>query len=350
MSARWLFPLLAALNFALPARAEPKPGLDIYFIDTEGGAATLIVTPQRESVLIDCGNPGVRDAERIHEVATKQAKLEAIDHLVITHWHSDHYGGAARLSKLIPIHKYYDRGIPKELEEDKSNFPLLIQAYRTASDNKSKTMKAGDEIALKQTDGAPKVRLLCLCANGETIPDKKDAPENPAAKDHKPKAEDKTDNAKSVGFLLSYGDFKFLDLGDLTWNVENKLVHPSDKIGRVDVYQVTHHGLDISNNPVLINTVKPRVAVFNNGPRKGGHPSVTAALRRVPDIKAIYQLHRNVTVGAQENADPEYVANPDEKCMGESIRLSVTADAKTYAVTVGSKGKTRTYETRTPEK
>jgi competence protein ComEC len=351
MSIRWLFALFAVLSLALPVRADKPPaGLDIYFIDTEGGAATLIVTPQRESILIDCGNPGVRDAERIHEVATKQAHLEAIDHLFITHWHSDHYGGAGRLSKLMPIRHYYDRGIPEKLAEDPSNFPLLIDAYRSASENKSKTMKAGDELTLKQSDTGPKVRLLCLCANGETIPDRKDAPENPLAKEHQPKDADPSDNAKSLGFLLSYGDFRFLDLGDLTWNNEYKLVHPTDKIGLVDVYQVTHHGLDISNNPVLINTVKPRVAVFNNGPRKGGHPSVTATLRRVPDIKAIYQMHRNVAVGAQENADPEYIANPDEKCQGESIHLSVAADAKTYNVTVGSKGKPRTYDTRTAEK
>jgi beta-lactamase superfamily II metal-dependent hydrolase len=347
MRLRWWFAVLALCGLALPARAA---GLDLYFIDTEGGAATLIVTPERESILIDCGNPGTRDAERIHDVATKQAKLEAIDHLIITHWHSDHYGGAGRLAKLMPIRKWYDRGIPESLAEDPSNFPLLIQAYRSASDKKSQTLKAGDEIALKQSEKGPKVRLLCLCGNGQTIPDKKDAPENPIAKDHKAKDEDKSDNAKSLGFLLSYGDFRFLDLGDLTWNNEYKLIHPTDKIGLIDVYQVTHHGLDISNNPVLINTVKPRVAIFNNGARKGGAASVIATLRRVPDIKAIYQMHRNVTVGAQENADPEYIANPDEKCMGESIRLSVAADAKSYGITVGTKGKPRTDETRSKDK
>src|SRR5262249_14199558 len=119
MSARWLGTLLAALTLALPARAEPKPGLDIYFIDTEGGASRLIAPPKRGPALTACGTPGVRAAERIHEVATKQANLEAIAHLITTHWHSDHSGGAARLSKLIPIRHYYDRGIPKELEEDK---------------------------------------------------------------------------------------------------------------------------------------------------------------------------------------------------------------------------------------
>ena len=93
--------------------AEPKRGLDIYFIDTEGGAATLIVTPAGESVLIDCGNPGPRDAERIHKAAAEVAGLKSIDHLAITHWHTDHYGGAEQLSNLMPIHHFYDRGIPR---------------------------------------------------------------------------------------------------------------------------------------------------------------------------------------------------------------------------------------------
>jgi competence protein ComEC len=328
--------------------AEPARGLNIYFIDTEGGAATLIVTPAGESVLIDCGNPGPRDAERIHKAATELAGLKAIDHLAITHWHTDHYGGADRLSKQMPIHHFYDRGIPDKLDEDPKNFPTLIQAWKTASKGKSKALRPGDEIALKQAEGAPAVKLLCLCAAGEVLPDKAGAAENPVAKDHKPKDEDKSDNAKSLGFLLSYGDFRFLDLGDLTWNVEYKLVHPSDKVGPVDVYQVTHHGLDLSNNPVLINTVRPRVAVFNNGPEKGCAPVVTAALRRSPEIKAIYQLHRNLKVGSQENTDPEFIANAEEKCQAEPIKLSVAPDGKSYTLTVGSKGKPKQYETRKP--
>src|SRR5262249_21784565 len=180
----------------------------------------------------------------------------------------------------------------------------------------------GDEITLRQGEGPP-LRLVCLCGSGEVLPDKPGAPENPIAKEHKPQPEDKTDNAKSLGFLLSFGDFRFLDLGDLTWNIEYKLVHPSDKIGPVDVYQSTHHGLEISNNPVLIKTVRPRVAIFNNGARKGGHPQVIGTLRRLPEIKAIYQVHRNVTVGSQENTDPEFIANPDEVCKGEAIKLAV---------------------------
>ena len=335
--------VLACAATALPA--DGPRGLDISFVDTEGGAATLVVTPAGESLLIDCGNPGPRDAERIHKAAAA-AGLKAIDHLAITHWHTDHYGGTERLAKLMPVRNFYDRGIPESLADDPKNFPTLIRAYKAASGGKSRTLRPGDEIALAAKDGTPPLRVLCLCSAGEVVPDRPGAPENPLAKDHKPQPADKSDNARSLGFLISYGGFRFLDLGDLTWNVEHKLVSPTDKIGPVDVYLTTHHGLESSNNTVLMRTVRPRVAVFNNGPRKGCHPSVTAALRRIPDVQAIYQLHRNLGVGAQENADPEFIANPDEKCQGESIRLSVAPDGKSYALVVGSKGRPRTYQTR----
>lgn len=339
---RWLFAALPL--FALTPLA-PARGLDIHFIDTEGGAATLIVTPAGESVLIDCGNPGGRDAERIHKAA-RAAGLKKIDHLVITHWHADHYGGVARLVNLIPVANFYDHGVPETLAEDKKGFTSLIGPYKEASKGKSKVLKPGDVLELKQAEGAPALKLFCLCGDGQVIPDKPDAPKNPIAEAHKPKPEDKSDNARSLGFLLSYGDFRFLDLGDLTWNIEYKLVHPSDKIGLVDVYQVTHHGLDVSNNPVLINTVKPRVAIFNNGAKKGAAASVTATLRRVEGIEAIYQLHKNVTVGEAENTEPAFIANKEEKCRGESITLSVAADGKSYSVKVGSEGKPREYKVR----
>ncbi len=338
-------PLLAVLlTFAaIPAIAAEPRGLDIHFIDTEGGAATLIVTPAGESVLIDCGNPGSRDSDRIHKV-TEKIGLKQIDHLVITHWHSDHYGGVDRLTKLIPVKNFYDHGMSDAIPEVKGA-TALIQAYKDASAGKAKTLKPGDEIKLKQTEGAPALTLRCLCGDGQVLPDAPNAPENPIAKDHKPQDADTSDNARSLGFLLSYGDFRFLDLGDLTWNIEHKLVHPSDKIGLVDVYQVTHHGLAISNNPVLIQTVKPRVAICNNGARKGGHASVISTLRRVEGLEAIYQLHKNLTATDAENTDPEFIANKgDKECLGEGISLATAADGKTYKVTVG--GKTREYKVR----
>jgi glyoxylase-like metal-dependent hydrolase (beta-lactamase superfamily II) len=198
MSSRWFYALVAVLALPLTAaRADEKRGLDIYFVDTEGGAATLLVTPAGESVLIDCGNPGGRDAERIHAVATR-AGLTAIDHLLITHWHLDHYGGVDRLAQLLPIRHFYDRGIPDRLEEDPMNFPALIRKYRAVSGGKSTTLRPGALVPLKQKEGAPPVRLLCLCGGGEVIPDRAGAPANPVAGEHKPQPPDPTDNARSL--------------------------------------------------------------------------------------------------------------------------------------------------------
>jgi competence protein ComEC len=340
--------LAAALLTALaaPGQADPPPReLTITFVDTEGGAATLIVTPAGESILIDCGNPGRRDAERIHD-AMKRLGLAALDHLIVTHWHLDHYGGAGRLSELVAVRRFYHHGIPDSLPEDKNNFPLLIAAFRKAAAGKEQVLKPGDAVPLKQAPGTLEVSLRCLCGNGRVVPDRDGAPANPIARDHQPRDVPPTDNDNSLGFLLTYGSFRFLDLGDLTWNFEHKLIHPTDKVGPVDVYQVTHHGLDVSNNPVLMRTVNPRVAVFNNGPRKGASPRVMGELRRLPEVQAVYQLHRNLTVSAAENTDAPLIANDGPGQSGAPIRIAVAADAKSYAVVVGWAGNPRRFQTR----
>src|ERR1051326_2613946 len=129
--------------------------LDIYWNDTEGGGATLIVAPAGESVLIDSGNPGDRDAGRIHHVAARVAGLKAIDNIVCTHWHLDHYGGHGPLAKLMPIRKFWDRGHPGESNDDPDHFLALYAAYKAACGGKTNTLKAGDVISLKQTPGTP---------------------------------------------------------------------------------------------------------------------------------------------------------------------------------------------------
>src|SRR5436309_1803394 len=143
---RFLFAVSVFL-FAAAAQADSR-GLEIYFIDTEGGAATLIVTPAGESVLIDSGNPGKRDAERIFKVASEQAKLTAIDHHVISHWHLDHYGGIERLTQLMPIKQFYHHGIPETLAEDATNFPVLIKAFKRAAEGHETRLKPGDRLPL----------------------------------------------------------------------------------------------------------------------------------------------------------------------------------------------------------
>ena len=160
------------------------------------------------------------------------------------------------------------------------------------------------------------------------------------------KPEDKTDNVNSVGVVLRFGPFKFFDGGDLTWNIENRLVCPNRVVGSVDVYQVDHHGLDISANPVLINALRPRVALINDGPRKGGEAMAFATLKSNRDIEAIYQLHRNVRTTDKNNAPPDFVANDEEACQGNFIKLSVDPTGKSYTVTIPAKQISRTYRTR----
>lgn len=319
--------------------------LVVRLVDVEGGGGTLIITPARESILIDCGNPGPRDAGRLAK-AIREEGLTKLDHLVITHWHLDHYGGTETLAGLIPIGQFWDRGIPASLDEDKGNFPTLIAAYKRASKGSSRAVKPGDSIPLKQAEGAAKVTMTCVCASGEVIKPKEGIGPNPRAGEIRPMADDPTDNARSLGFVISLGDWRYLNLGDLTWNTESRLVMPVNRLGEIDVYQSTHHGLSVSNNPAVIRSVRPTVAVFNNGARKGGSPEVLATLRRVETTQGIFQVHRNETANAAENTEPDKIANSDAACQAHGIRLEVKPDGKTYGVKLTSGGKVWEYKTR----
>jgi beta-lactamase superfamily II metal-dependent hydrolase len=324
--------------------AAPK-SLDIYFIDVEGGAATLIVTPTGESLLVDSGFPGDRDAGRIAHVALEVAGLKQIDHCLITHWHRDHEGGVPALAKLIPIKHYYDHGLPVTLAADMQ--AEFIDAYKQTTQGRSTTLKPGDAIKLRSPKNMPPLQVRVLTASGIVLGEKPGAPQTqPCGSDFKPIADDKTDNVNSVGFLLTFGRFKFWDGGDLSWNIENRLVCPKNLIGVIDVYQADHHGTDVSNNPTLLRALNPRVAVIDNGPRKGGDAPVYAALTSLKEIEGIYQLHRNLRTTDKDNTMFGYIANEEEACQGNFIKLSVEPKSKSYTVSIPAKQFSRTYQTR----
>jgi beta-lactamase superfamily II metal-dependent hydrolase len=324
---------------------EKDGRLDIYFIDVEGGAATLIVTPAGESLLIDSGYPdnNGRDRDRILKVAREVAGLKRIDHAAVSHWHLDHYGNHAALSSEIKIANFWDRGIPETLAED-AKFVDRVADYRRAAENQSKTLKAGDTLPLKA--GKTPLSVKIVTASRAVI--ENTGEKNPFAGEHRPQPEDPSDNAASVSFLIDFGGFKFLCCGDLTWNVEAQLVTPNNPLGQIDLFMVTHHGLPVSNNPALVLAIDPVVAVMCNGPTKGGDPQTLATLRRVKSLQALYQLHRNVQLKPDEQTPPGFIANtePTADCKGVWVKTSVAADGKSYTVQIGPEGPPRTFATR----
>ncbi len=340
---------LVASSMIGAAPPSPAGSLDIYFIDAMGGAATLIVTPERESILIDSGWPGLddRDPKRIVHVLKDVAGLDKLDHLVTTHWHTDHYGGVAGLSILVPIGHFWDRGLPEDgnttldfPDGPKPDDPLGI-AYRTASAGKRTALKPGDIIPLKGN-----VKAVVMASGGEVRKIAKRLKANPLAeKAPADLAEDRSDNARSLAIKFSSGPFDFLDCGDLTWNVEKDLVVPWDRVGSIDVYQVTHHGMDISNHPTLVATIAPTVAIMNNGPTKGGAPATVKLLKSIPSIQAAYQLHKNAATGPEDNTEASLIANPNPEG-GEFIHVSVAPGGMTYTVQIGQGGTRREFATK----
>jgi beta-lactamase superfamily II metal-dependent hydrolase len=340
---------------ALSAFAGSKDGtLDIYWIDSEGGGSTLIVTPNDESVLIDTGNPGGRDPGRIL-AAARSAGLTRIDHMLLTHYHGDHYGGAAEVAKELPFGTIYQRAIPEQDPDGRAASPFLrqIQPYKEIPARRV-ALAPGVVIPLRPVPGATGLTLRCLAADQKFIEptEAQRRIRNPLTGTVPAKPVDTSDNANSAVFVLQFGAFRFFDGGDLTWNLEEKLVTPHNLVGTVDVYQTNHHGLEVSNNPLLVQSLAPTVVLMNNGPRKGGQPGSFAAIRSAKSVQATYQLHQSYNVPAEENFPAEHIANhenltgPDAaKCPANLIKMSVAPDGRSYTISIPSSGHSRTFQT-----
>jgi beta-lactamase superfamily II metal-dependent hydrolase len=344
---------VACLSMAAYANSQNK-ALDVYWIDSEGGGSTLIVTPTNESVLIDAGNPGGRDPARI-VAAVKAAGLTKIDYLLITHWHGDHFGGSAELAELIPIGTIYQRAIPEGDPDGKTatTFPLRSKSFK-AIPAKREALAPGVVIPVHGVAGGARLEIRCLAADQKFIePTAAQRAAKPqdlgTASAHPPETD--IDNDNSAVFLVSFGDFRFFDGGDLTWAHEPKLVQPVNLVGSVDVYQTNHHGLNRSNNPIFVRGISPTVSVMNNGPRKGGSAEILAMLKELPSLKASYQLHKSMNVPPADNPPDAFIANleeakPADKCPANTIQMSVAPDGKNYTISIPANGHSTTYATK----
>jgi len=291
---------------ALVAQAGARKALDIYVMDVEGGNATLFVAPSGESVLIDTGNGGAaasRDADRIM-AAVKESGLTQIDHLITTHWHGDHFGGMQELASRIPIRQFIDHGGNVQPAEAADEF--LQKVYPTLyAKGTHMVAKPGDKVTVAGLD------WRIVASGGEAIktalPGAGQA--NPLCATYKPQDPDPTENAQSVGSIVTYGKFRVAHLGDLTWNKEFNLMCPANRIGTVDLFVVSHHGQPISNSPVLVHALRSRVAILNNGTRKGGQPDAMKVIYSAPGLEDLWQLHFSLLSGQEYTVPGMFIAN-----------------------------------------
>jgi beta-lactamase superfamily II metal-dependent hydrolase len=339
---RWIFvSLLASLLTPALAMAAPKDHLKINFIDTEGGQATLMVLPSGESMLVDAGWPGNngRDAKRIVEAA-KSYGLKKIDYVLVTHYHMDHVGGVPELAAAFPIGTVVDHGANNETDAGAQKLEAAYQKV-IASGVKRLTVKPGDVLPIK---GA---RIEIVAANGERIAKSVagGGQPNPVCGSEPKRLIDTSENGRSVGFVLTFGKFRTVDLGDLTWNKELDLSCPDHAIGPVDLFIVSHHGWQESNSKALVYGLKPRVAVMDNGAKKGGSPAVWRTVTSSPGIEDLWQLHYSVEGGDKANVPAERIANTDEHCQGAGIEADV-APSGAFSVKNLRTGFTKEYAAR----
>jgi competence protein ComEC len=294
--------LVLGLFLAAPAFSA---ALDVYVIDVEGGNATLVVWPSHESLLIDTGNAGAaapRDAGRILEAA-KAAGLQQIDHLITTHWHGDHFGGMAELAAKIPIREFIDHGPNTQPGELADNFlrTTYPQLYASA---KHTVAKPGDKISIAGGD----VRVVASAGQVIKTPLPGAGMANPYCANFKP-GDANAEDPQSVGVVVAFGKFRTIHLGDLTKNKEFELMCPNNRIGTVDVLLGLHHGQASSNSEVMVHALHPRVAIMNNGTRKGGEPDVMKTVHSSPGLEDLWQLHFSVLSGQEYTVPGMFIAN-----------------------------------------
>ena len=314
--------MLGLATLAAVGGAQPKPAktLDIYFIDTEGGLAALYVSPTGDSLLIDTGNPGGRDTDRIME-AVHAAGVSQIDHLILTHYHMDHVGGLQELAKRIPIKHFIDHGPSSEPREQVAGFDAMYaemtaKAVHTVVKPGDKIPFAGTEVVVVTSAGKT-LKTPIPGAPGAGIP-------NAACADFKPRDESRVDpdNHQSIGVVISLGKFRTVNLADFTYNREQELMCPNNPIGTVDLYTTSHHGIDQSGSPALVHGLHPRVAVMNNSARKGGAVPTMQTLHTSPGLEDIWQLHWAYAAGLEFNAPSLFIANVEEPATMANLLLN----------------------------
>ena len=316
--------------------ASSGPALRLFFVDVEGGQATLLVAPTGKSLLIDTGWPGGRDADRI-AAAAKDAGIPQIDYVLVTHYHDDHVGGVPQLVERVKVGTFVDHGTNREDSDDaRANYAAYEKATRGA---KRLVVKPGDRIPFEGLD------IEVVSADGDVItkPLEGAGQTNALCASEPGAPEDTSENVRSVGVIISFGKLRVLDLGDLTKRKEIQLVCPRNLLGSVDLFVVSHHGFSGSNARALVHAVRPRIAVMDNGAHKGGSPDAWQTVHDSPGLADLWQLHYAMESSKDHNVASDFIANMDEKCEGKPIQVTADADG-TITVTNARTGFTKSYK------
>ena len=311
--------------------------LRVYAIDVEGGKATLYVSPSGQSMLVDAGYDGFhnRDADRI--VATvKAAGVQQIDYLVITHYHSDHVGGVRQLAAKLPIRNFVDHGQNFETVKDTGGVYGDYLAVRAKGSHM--VVKAGDRIPVEGID----VQVVTASGKAITTAMAGAGQANPLCASYRPIEIDRGENAHSIGVMITFGKFRVVDLGDLHWNQEYDLACPNNLLGTVDVYMTTHHAKRTSGAPAIVQAMRSKAAIMNNGATTGANVPAWQTIHESPGTPDIWQLHYAEANDKKHNAPGAFIANKGANCRGYGIKLTARQDGS-FTILNGRTQKEKVY-------
>jgi beta-lactamase superfamily II metal-dependent hydrolase len=346
---RWIY-LLAACAFLFAFTANPvlaaraTGDLQVYFVDVEGGQASLFVTPAGQSLLIDTGWPGNagRDADRI-VAAAKLAGISKIDYVLLTHYHNDHSGGVPQLVERIPVGTFIDHGANIDTKPGGATLEVWEAYQKVLATGKYKHIvaHAGDVIPIAD------MKVTVISSDGNVIDHALPGggEENEYCKIPETKPMDRSENSHSLGVLIGFGKLKILDLGDLTWDKEMQFMCPKNLLGRVDILVVSHHGFRPSSSHALVDAIHSMAAIMNNAATKGGNVPVLDTVRQAPGLETLWQLHYSEEGGPEHNTATEYIANSQGADQGNYLLLTASPNGS-FTISNSGNNKSKNYAAR----